>query len=143
MVILGTPIVTNIFRKVNSTKKLIIGEILIGLGLGAYIFIQGLIPLYYVSMVLFTLGEVFSTLGQQPYLTRRIPASHRGRISGMASVFKMFFDGLCIYYMSRIVEVKPFVTAWKYVAVFSLITVASMAVLNFADKKSFPLLYTD
>ena len=44
-------------------------------------------------MFIFTLGEVFCTLSQGPYMTRRIPSSHRGRISGVIGVLQSVLMG--------------------------------------------------
>ena len=56
----------------GDVNKLLIGQILVSVSLAMYRFIQGIIPMYYVSMVLFTIGEIMTTLGSYPYLTRRI-----------------------------------------------------------------------
>src|SRR5699024_9694403 len=87
VVIIGTPLLTKYTKNLPDTSKLIAGTSLVTLGLSMYAFIQGLIPMYYVSMVLFTIGEILSTLGTYPYMTRRVPASHRGRISSVANIF--------------------------------------------------------
>lgn len=87
IVIIGTPILTKCASSLSDTAKLLAGQLLVSTALSMYIFIQGIIPMYYISMILFTLGEIITTLGSYPYLTRRIPASHRGRISSLAHIF--------------------------------------------------------
>ncbi len=77
VVVIGTPLVTTWFSHVREAGKIIIGEVLITLGLSMYIFIQGSIPLYYVSMFVFTIGEIFSTLGKQPFLMKRTADASR------------------------------------------------------------------
>lgn len=87
IVIIGTPILTKCASSLSDTAKLLTGQLLVCTALSMYIFIQGIIPMYYISMILFTLGEIITTLGSYPYLTRRIPASHRGRISSLVHIF--------------------------------------------------------
>ncbi|MBR1582413.1 MAG: MFS transporter [Spirochaetales bacterium] len=42
--------------------------------------------LCFVAITVFTFGEIFNTLASSPFLTRRIPASHRGRIISVQNV---------------------------------------------------------
>ena len=69
VVIVGTPLITRWFSALRDVGKIIVGEALIAAGFAMYIFIQGVLPLYFLSMVIFTVGEVFTTLGKQPYAT--------------------------------------------------------------------------
>lgn len=81
VVIIATPIITTFAGRIIDVRKILIGESLIILGLFGYRFVQGIMPLYFVLMVIFTVGEVFNTLGNQPYMTRRMPSTHWGRVN--------------------------------------------------------------
>lgn len=111
VVIVGTPLLTKWAAGLGDTTKLLAGQILVSISLSMYIFIQGIVPLYYVSMILFTIGEVMTTLGSYPYLTRRIPASHRGRISSVSNIFL----GAAMYYsqwkIGAVLETHTIMTA--------------------------------
>ena len=76
VVIIATPIITTFAGRIIDVQKILIGESLIILGLSGYRFVQGIMPLYFVLMIIFTVGEVFNTLGNQPYMTRRMPSTH-------------------------------------------------------------------
>ena len=116
-------------------------DILVSISLSMYIFIQGIVPLYYVSMILFTIGEVMTTLGSYPYLTRRIPASHRGRISSVSNIFL----GAAMYYsqwkIGAVLETHTIMTAWQCVAAAGVLGLILYLVLIKADRKVYPLLY--
>ena len=60
VVIVGTPLITRWFSALRDVGKIIVGEALIAAGFAMYIFIQGVLPLYFLSMVIFTVGEVFT-----------------------------------------------------------------------------------
>ena len=141
IVIIGTPLLTKYTRKLPDTSKLIAGAALVTLGLSMYIFIQGIIPMYYVSMIIFTLGEIMSTLGTYPYMTRRVPASHRGRISSVANIFL----GMASYYsqwcIGSLLEKESMVRVWTIIAGIGLAGIFLYFILREADKKRFPLLY--
>lgn len=141
VVIIGTPLLTKWAAGLGDTTKLLTGQILVSVSLSMYIFIQGIVPLYYVSMVLFTIGEVMTTLGSYPYLTRRIPASHRGRISSVSNIFL----GAAMYYsqwkIGAILETHTIMTAWQCVAAAGVLGLILYLVLIKADRKVYPLLY--
>ena len=52
---------------------------------------RGFIPSYYAMVFFLTGGEISLMLMQQPYLTSRVPASHRGRLFGITT-----FIGLAV-----------------------------------------------
>lgn len=141
VVILGTPLLTKYTKKLPDTWKLIIGAALVTLSLSMYIFIQDYIPMYYVSMILFTLGEIMSTLGTYPYMTRRIPASHRGRISSVSNIFMGAASYYSQWYIGNLLETQSMVRVWMNISVIGLSGVFLYYILKVRDKKSFPLLY--
>lgn len=63
VVIVGTPLITGWFsRRLHDTGRLAWGQLLIAAGFLMYVFIQGAVPLYFLSMAVFTVGEIFGTL---------------------------------------------------------------------------------
>lgn len=143
VVILCTPLLTARFRRLRDTGKLLAGECLIALGFGLYVFVQGCIPLYFAAMVVFTLGEIFTTLGRQPYLTRRIPASHRGRLSSAILVSGMLCQGIALKAVGLLADRRPLSLVWGLVVAVALAVCGGYALLRRKDKKTFPLLYKE
>lgn len=143
IVIVGTPILTKMFRKFNDTSKLIIGQVLLFLSMAMYIFIQGMIPMYFLSMVLLTLGEIFSAISSYPYLTRRIPASHRGRFSSVSYLFKGTSKYSSQWMVGKVLGTKSMVFAWKSVACMGGVGCILYVILQKADKKKYSLLYEE
>lgn len=143
VVILFTPLITTWFKRIKGVKKVIIGESLITIGLASYIFIQGVIPLYYVAMIVFTFGEIFNTLGQKPYLTKRVPATHRGRIAGIAMLTANAFATISQNVVGELVEKMPYVRVWMIIGCVGAVGIILYTILYTLDKKKFPLLYED
>ena len=141
VVILCTPLLTARFGRLRDTAKLLAGEVFIALGFGFYIFVQGFIPLYFVAMVVFTLGEIFTTLGRQPYLTRRIPASHRGRLTSIPLVGGMLCQGVALKVGGALADGTPLLLVWGLVVAVAAAVAAGYALLRRADRRAFPLLY--
>ncbi len=142
VVIVGTPLVTRYFSGVRDVGKIVIGETLIALGFAMYVFVQGVIPLYFVSMAVFTAGEVFTTLGRQPYLTRRVPMSHRGRFASALVVTGGAFQLYGQQAVGRLADIWPMRWVWALVAAAGLANVGLYLLLKRRDRRAFGLLYT-
>ena len=101
----------------------------------------GHIPVYYAAIFMFTLGEILSTLSEGPYLTKRMPASHRGRINGISAVFGTLIGGASDLTVGHMYDNAGSSAAWA--VVLSLLGVATVltVILAFHDKKKYPKLY--
>ncbi|MGL5440443.1 MAG: MFS transporter [Filifactoraceae bacterium] len=141
VVIIATPILTDVAAGLRDTEKLIIGELLISLGFTVYIFMQGMVPMYFFSMVVFTLGEVVFTLGRLPYLTKRTPASHRGRMSSISFIFGGVAQGVAIKIVGVFTGRVPVTKIWLLVVIIGFINVCFYSLLRNKDKNRYPLLY--
>ncbi|WP_461811258.1 MFS transporter [Faecalimonas sp.] len=141
VVIVGTPILTKIMECVRDVERLLIGQVLIILGLSAYALVQNVLVIYFVSMVVFTFGEISGTLGNQPYLTRRIPASHRGRFSSFYTMVTGAFQLGGQKVVGSMVDVMSLQTVWKYIVVIGILNVVGYLILCRRDRKTFSLFY--
>ena len=104
VVIIATPLITTFMSRLMDVRKIFVGESLIVLGLFGYRFVQGAIGLYFILMIIFTIGEVFNTLGHQPYMTRRIPSTHWGRVNSFVNTVSGFFSGVGNILIGKIVR---------------------------------------
>ena len=106
-----------------------------------YILFFGRIPAYYLAMFVFTLGEVFCTLSQGPYMTRRVPSSHRGRISGVMNVLHSVLMGTFNIVTGRIYDSAGSTAAWTVVIAVLGASVLISVFLIRGDRKAYPKLY--
>ena len=143
VVIIATPFITTFLGRIRDVKKILIGETLIVLGLYSYRYAQLQLALCFLLMVLFTLGEVFNTLGHQPYMTRRIPATHWGRVNSFVTIVSSAFSSIGNLFLGRLLDSQGFSAAWLAVGIAGLGVIALACLLSETDKKAFPLLYAD
>ena len=141
VVVLFTPLFTKLLRRVSEIKKLLAGQALVGTGYLLFLLLLGHIPAYYCAMLLFTWGEIFATLADGPYLTKRIPASHRGRVTGVISVVSAVFMGAIEISVGRLYDKAGSSAAW--ILIISLLAVSALltVILLILDKKVYPKLY--
>lgn len=141
VVIIATPLITTFLSRLMDVRKIFIGESLIVLGLFGYRFVQGAMVPYFILMILFTIGEVFNTLGHQPYMTRRIPSTHWGRVNSFVNTVNGLFAGVGNIFIGKIVDVKGYDMAWLAVGVLGAVAIILVVMLNLVDKRQFGLLY--
>ena len=142
VVILFTPLLTMVLNRLTEIPKSILG---MGLFLAGMVLFTLGSPLWvlFVGMFVFTLGEVVSVLGNNPYTSRRIPASHRGRIGGVTSVLYSVFFTLIQYGISFVLMIAEgnYRLLWLVFIGCGLASMALYALAYPADKKRFPNLY--
>lgn len=141
VVVIGTPLITKWFPNLRETDKIVTGEILIVASLAMFIFIGRATALYYVAMFVFTVGEIFVTLGKQPYITRRIPATHRGRVSSIYSLFVYGFQMTSQLIVGKLADLWALSLVWTFVVGIGVGSVALHLRLRATDHRTYPLLY--
>jgi MFS family permease len=92
-------------------------------------------------MFAFTLGEIINMLGNAPFISRRAPASHRGRINSYRSIayFAGGVGGRMV--MGMMIERYSYGTAFAFLSVLGVFAVALVAYNYRVDQKIFPKLY--
>jgi len=140
IVILFTPIITKVSAKYSELPKIMVGIGLISL---SYLMIVGnaVFMVFFAFMFVFTIGEIFNMLGTSPFFSRRVPATHRGRVSSY--VYIAFFVGTMTGkgMAGFMIEYVSFAAVFMVVAIIGAITVL-ISYLNYGiDKERFPKLY--
>ncbi len=141
VVVLFTPLITHLTAKAPETYKLLGGQALLAAGYLVFLLLLGFIPGYYAAMLLFTWGEIVSTIAQDPYLTRRVPASHRGRLNGFRSVIAFFLQGGCQVTVGQVYDRFGSTPAWLAVLGLLAISAVLTGVLAARDRRVYPKLY--
>ena len=142
VVILFTPIFTVLLRRLTEIPKTILGLLLFVAGIGFFSLNTAVVVLF-VGMFVFTLGEVITVLGNNPYTSRRVPASHRGRIGGITTVIYSLFSSLTQYVISfmLIASASNYRLIWTVFVACGLVAAVLYGFLYLPDKRTFPKLY--
>ena len=142
VVIAFTPILTVLLKKVTEIPKTILGLLLFIAGTALFS-VDTAAMILFVGMFVFTLGEVVTVLGSNPYVSRRIPASHRGRVGGISSVVYSVFSSLTQYLISfmLIATKSNYRLIWIIFIVCGLVAAVLYGFMYRPDKRTFPKLY--
>ena len=141
VVVIFTPFITRIFRKIINTRKILIGQALVLIGYGVFLTFLGTIPFYYVAMLLFTWGEIFTTISEGPYTSTRIPASHRGRINGFNALLSFVLQSGSELSVGHLYDNYGSTAAWTLVIAMVAAAMILTLILIKLDRKAYPKLY--
>ena len=142
VVIVFTPILTVLLKRLTEIPKTILGLLLFVAG-NALFSLEAAVVMLFVGMFVFTLGEVVTVLGSNPYNSRRVPASHRGRVGGISSVIHSLFSSLTQYLISFLLMAtnSNYRLLWMIFIACGLVATVLYALMYGPDKRTFPKLY--
>ena len=125
----------------RDTGKMLTGRLLVFAGYMIFLLLIGFIPGYYLAMLVFTWGEIFDALSSGPYVSTRIPASHRGRINGLMSVVYTALTGSIDLAIGQLYDRAGSTWTWTLILGVTLLSAAAATLLRTLDKKAYPKLY--
>lgn len=94
VVVIFTPLFTHYLSKLTEINKMTITYLLIGTSYILFNLFLGKIFMYYILMMIFTWGEVLSTLALDPYISRRTPNEYKGRMFSLSKIAVSLFASL-------------------------------------------------
>lgn len=141
VVIFFTPVLTQLTLRWNDLERIILGTFLEITGICSYFFYRDRLILYIVSMIVFTLGEILNTLGSSPYMSKRIPSSHRGRFTSINSIFTTMASTMGNTIVGKIVVLYTFKEGWMAVFAIGMVLMILLVIYKGLDRRRFRLLY--
>lgn len=141
VVVIFTPLITKLFPKISEPVKTVIGQALQLAGFAVFLLFMGKIPFYYLAMVILTWGEVFIVLAESPYLSNRMPASHRGRINGLSMVIRTGITSGYQMLIGYIYAAGNSKNTWIFVLATGTFVVLLSVILAVKDRKTYKNLY--
>lgn len=141
VVVVFTPLITRMFPKASEPVKTMLGQILLLAGFGIFLLSGERIVFYYAAMIILTWGEIFNMLAESPYLTSRVPASHRGRITGLTEVIRTGIASGYQLLIGFIYKIGTLSAAWAAVFIMGSFFVLLCMVLAVKDRSVYKNLY--
>ena len=143
IVVIGTPIVTKKFSGVTDVRIMYFGQLLESLGLAFFIFVNRYFVVAVVGIIIFTTGEIFGSISKTPYLTKRIPETHRGRVLSITNSCAGLIGILSNYVIGILIDYYTFHTVWSIIAAIGLLVMILYSIYLRLDKKAYPGLYLE
>lgn len=143
VVVIGTPIVTKKFSGVTDVRVMYFGQLLESVGLAFFIFVNRYFVIAVVGIIIFTTGEIFGSISKTPYLTKRIPETHRGRVLSITNSCAGLIGILSNYVIGILIDYYTFHTVWVIIAAIGLFVMILYSIYLRLDKKAYPGLYLE
>ncbi|MGF7058371.1 MDR family MFS transporter [Brassicibacter mesophilus] len=135
VVIFFTPIVTKLGEKAQNIRLMAYGGLLYAIGFGMLGFLNTLL-FFFVSVFIFTIGEILLSISTSPFIANHTPASHRGRMSAaLPIIFGMGYT-LGPWGMGKILTHVTIEHAWIMIGIFGVVSTIFMLNLEKYEKKN-------
>ncbi|MBQ2533669.1 MAG: MFS transporter [Lachnospiraceae bacterium] len=138
IVVLFTPFITMLLEKMSLTHKYALGCVLQMLSFISFLLSFGHIGGYYVSIALFTFGEILTTIMIGTYLAERVPENFRGRINGVTYFFGALVTGIVKWGTGYVFDSMGVSAAWIFSIAITVLSVTMACSVVLADKKEYP-----
>lgn len=143
VVVIGTPIVTKKFSGVTDVRIMYFGQLLESVGLSFFIFVNRYFAIAVMGIIIFTIGEIFGSISKTPYLTKRIPETHRGRVLSITNSCAGLIGILSNYVIGILIDYYTFHMVWIIIAAIGLFVMILYSIYLRLDKKAYPGLYLE
>jgi len=135
-VVLFTPILTSFFAGLSNLRRIVLAGFLFTFGFGMLGFIS-FKWIFYISVFIFTLGEILEAISVMPFIMNHTPSSHRGRMSSVLPVIMGAGFSIGPLVMGYVLEYTSFEFSWRFATSVVLIATFSMFLIERRDTKKY------
>lgn len=125
VVIAFTPLITWLMRKVKHTRKIVVGGVLYSVGFGMLGFYD-VLNAFFISVFIFTIGEIVLSISTMPFIADNTPMSHRGRMSGVLGILFGMGYNLSPMVMGTVIKTTGIERGWIYLGIYVAIAASCM-----------------
>jgi MFS family permease len=129
VVILLTPIITTVFKQTNNLRKSVIAGLFYTVGFGMLGFIEFKMA-FFMSVVIFTAGEILLVIATMPFISNHTPVSHRGRINSIVNIIMGAGHVLGPIIVGRALGYITIALTWKLVGLIVLVSTIGIYILE-------------
>jgi MFS family permease len=133
VVIAFTPLITFLMRRITHMRKIFLGGLLYAIGFGM-LGVYNTLPAFFISVFVFTIGEIVLSISTMPFIADNTPMSHRGRMSGVLGIMFGFGYIISPLIMGNIIKTTGLEQGWILLGVFVVISASCMVFVEKAIK---------
>ena len=111
MVVFGTPIIMKYTKTHHQFNCMALGCLLYAIGFGAYGYIKAL-PLFFVSVVIWSIGEILISTGAGVFIAEHSPPSHVARFQSQYDMARSVGRGLGPLMFGQMLAVLTYRQVW-------------------------------
>lgn len=134
VVIFLTTIMLSLTRKIASLLTIVIAASLFAVGFGMIALIE-VLPLFILSTVIWTTGEILQATNTNVYIANHTPISHRGRFNAILPIIMGAGFALGPMVMGWFIEENGVTAVWPLMFLLSLIAGTALLILYLVEKR--------
>lgn len=134
VVITCTPVLTKLTERMNGMRKMVFGILLYAIGFGMLGVLNSL-SFFFVSVVVFTLGEILLSISVMPFIVNHTPASHRGRMNAILPMIMGTGYAIGPMIMGKLLNDSSVESAWLLVGSISMVSAILMYILEKYERR--------
>lgn len=135
VVILFTPILTKVTEGMKGMRKMFFGILLYAVGFGM-LGVLNTLEYFFLSVFIFTLGEILLSISVMPFIVNHTPASHRGRMNAILPTIMGAGYAIGPMTMGKILNYSSVESAWLIIGGLTTITAVFMLGLEKYDYRT-------
>lgn len=135
IVVVCTPVITAMFNRRTNIRRIFYAGILFTVGFGMLGFISTK-SAFFISVFIFTIGEILEAISTMPFIMNHTPASHRGRMSSIIPLIMGAGYSLGPLIMGSVLDNNGFQNSWIIAAAVVLISTIAMKGIDISQSRS-------
>lgn len=133
IVVFGTPLITSATSKLTNIRRIFFAGILFTIGFGLLGFISMRLA-FFLSVFIFTSGEILEAISTMPFIMNHTPASHRGRMSSVLPMIMGAGYSLGPLIMGSVLDSRGFSFSWIAAASVVVVSTVAMKAIDMTQK---------
>lgn len=121
IVVLLTSFIINLVKKWRMSARIGLGGLFYVVGFGMLAFSGASIVFYFVSVVIWTLGEILISPSAKVYISNHTPVSHRGRFSSVFDLTRQFGGIIGLNLAGYLIQYSSIETMWLVIGAIAFI----------------------
>jgi MFS family permease len=135
VVLVFTIALTELLKRFGPVYNVALSALLNTLGFGMIAFIGSRLPLFFVSVFIWTVAEIVMVTNSNVFIMSHTPVNYRGRFSAFIGFLMGVGFVVSPRFMSFMMVNYSYETAWKGIGIISIIAFLGFMFTGYVDKK--------
>ncbi len=134
MVIFFMPFILSLTKNFKPVINVFLATLTYIVGFGMMAFIDTL-PMFFVSVIIWTIGEIVQSVNTGVYISNHSPVNHRGKFSAITELVRFTGQASAPAFMGIYLMTHSYSQAWIFTGFIAFLCSVSVAILYFAENR--------
>ncbi len=134
MVIFFMPLILSLTKNFKPVVNVFLATLTYIVGFGMMAFIDTL-PMFFVSVVIWTIGEILHSVNTGVYISNHSPVNHRGKFSAIIELIRFTGQASAPAFMGVYLMTHSYSDAWIFTGVIALLCSIAVVILYLTENR--------